>query len=165
MADEAATPRKKSKLRLLLVIIIILAVMGGGGAAAWFFFLGERLMPMIQSFTGKEPAAAEEQAPQPPSLTVALPAFITNLADPLGQRIIRLRIEIETADARVKNEVASNNARIRDAILLLLASKTHADLSTPEKKILLKSEITDRLNAILGRGKVSQVFITDLFIQ
>ncbi|MDR0827871.1 MAG: flagellar basal body-associated FliL family protein [Desulfovibrio sp.] len=164
MADEAP-PKKKSKLKLLIVIFIILVIMGGGGAAAWFLFLGDKLMPMIKNFTNKNPVEVTEQAAPPPSSTVALPVFTTNLADPLGQRLIRLHLELETTDALVKNEVARNNARIRDAILLLLSSKSFADLSTPEKKVQLKNEITERLNAILGRGKISQVFITDLVVQ
>jgi flagellar FliL protein len=164
MADEAP-PKKKSKLKLLIIIFIILLFMGGGGAAAWFLFLGDKLMPMIENFTHKTPTEATEQAAPPPSSTVALPVFTTNLADPLGQRLIRLHLELETADALVKNEVAKNNARIRDAILLLLSSKSFADLSTPEKKVQLKNEIAERLNAILGRGKISQVFITDLVVQ
>ncbi|MDR1947224.1 MAG: flagellar basal body-associated FliL family protein [Desulfovibrio sp.] len=168
MADEEAPPKKKGKARLFVVLLIILLLIGGGGAAAWFL-LGDRIRPVVEGFLNKEPAAEQahgpEAAPPPPGRTVPLPPFATNLADPLGQRLIRLKIELEVSDPKVRDEVEQNSARIRDAVLLLLSGKTYADISAPQSKVLLKSEITERLNAVLGRGKVIQIFITDLIVQ
>jgi flagellar FliL protein len=169
MAGEADPPKKKGKARLLIILFILLLFVGGGGAAAWFL-LGDKIKPMVESVLNKvqgtqQAESVQADAPPPPGRTVPLPAFATNLADPLGQRLIRLKIELEVADPKVREEVERNTARVRDAVLLLLSSKSYADISAPENKVLLKSEITERLNAVLGRGKVVQVFITDLIVQ
>lgn len=160
MADDAP-PKKKSKLKWIILLLILLLV-GGGGAAAWFFFLQDMLLPATD--TAKTETVEVKKA-SPIGTTVALPVFTTNLADPLGQRFIRLNLEVEVADAKAVEELAQQNARVRDSILLLLSSKAYADIATTESKLMLKSEITDRLNTILGPGKVYQVFITDLVIQ
>lgn len=163
MADDDTPKKKKSKLKWIILLILLLLV-GGGAAAAWFLFLQDMfLAPKDEGQPGVEKV---ELAPtQPTGLSVPMPVFTTNLADPLGQRFIRLNIEVEVADAKVVEELAKQNARVRDSILLLLSSKTYADIASTESKLMLKSEITDRLNAILGAGKVYQVFITDMVIQ
>jgi flagellar FliL protein len=162
MADNAV-PKKKSKLKWFILLLLLLLI-GGGAAGAWFFLLKDKFLPAQDSAAQAEKVTV--QAPAPPvGTTVPLPVFTTNLADPLGQRFIRLNLEIEVADAKAVEELARQNAKVRESILLLLSSKSYADIATNESKLMLKSEITNRLNAILGPGKVYQVFITDMVIQ
>ncbi|MDL2207627.1 flagellar basal body-associated FliL family protein [Desulfovibrio sp. OttesenSCG-928-M16] len=161
MADDDITPKKKSKLKWIILLVLIL-LLAGGGAAAWFLFLQDKLMPPPGDLT---PEKATVTPVAPVGTTVPMAVFTTNLADPLGKRFIRLNVEVEVADAKVAEELAAQNARVRDSILLLLSSKTYADIATTESKLMLKSEITERLNTILGPGKVYQVFITDMVIQ
>lgn len=162
MADDD-TPKKKSKAKWIILIVVLL-LLGGGGAGAWFFFLQDMLMPPSDGEVKK--TEKKESAPVTKAgIGVPLTEFTTNLADPLGQRFIRINIEVEVADQNVATEMATMNARIRDSILLLLSSKTYADVAGAENKIILKSEITGRLNTILGSGKVYQVFITNMVIQ
>lgn len=163
MADNDTPIKKKSKMKWIILLIILLLV-GGGAAGAWFFFLQDMLMPSDDAATRTETVEVK-QATAPMGTSVPLPVFTTNLADPLGQRFIRLSIEVEVADSKAVEELGRLNARVRDSILLLLSSKTYADIATTESKLMLKSEITDRLNTILGPGKVYQVFITDMVIQ
>jgi flagellar FliL protein len=165
MADDGA-PKKKSKLKWIILLFILLLIIGGG-AAAWYFFLHGKIS--LPSFGGGDTAAkvekVETQPVNPVGLTITLPPFTTNLADPLGQRFIRMSMGVEVADAKVGDEIARQDARIRDSVLMLLSSKSYADIATTESKLMLKSEITDRLNTILGPGKIYQVFITDMVIQ
>ena len=163
MADDDA-PKKKSKAKWIILLFVLL-LLGGGAAGAWFFFLQDMLMP---SEGGATPQVTEKKATTPVTVTgigVPLPEFTTNLADPLGQRFIRINIEVEVVDQKVVDEMTKLNARIRDSVILLLSSKTYADVAGAENKMILKSEITDRLNNILGTGKVYQVFITNMVIQ
>ena len=161
MADDGA-PKKTSTLKWVILFFMLLLIIGGG-VAAWYYFLQDMFSP-----SGGGVSRVERVEAQPVSRigpTVPLAQFTTNLADPLGQRFIRLNVEVEVADSRVSDELARQNARIRHSILMLLSSKSFADIATPESKVMLISEITDRLNAILGPGKVHQVFITDIVVQ
>jgi flagellar FliL protein len=162
MADNAV-PKKKSKLKWLILFLLLLLI-GGGAAGAWFFLLKDKFLPSQEGAAAAEKVAVQAASP-PMGSTVPLPVFTTNLADPLGQRFIRLNLEIEVADAKVVEELGRQNAKVRESILLLLSSKTYADIATNESKLMLKSEITNRLNVILGPGKIYQVFITDMVIQ
>ena len=163
MADDA--PKKSSKLKWILLTFILLLVIGGG-TAAWFFLLSDKIsLPGTGGSNAAKVQKVEAQPVSPVGLTVPLSQFTTNLADPLGQRFIRMNLEVEVADKKVVEELGRQNPRIRDSILMLLASKSFADIATTESRLMLKSEITDRLNAILGPGKIYQVFITDLVVQ
>ncbi|MDR2488097.1 MAG: flagellar basal body-associated FliL family protein [Desulfovibrio sp.] len=159
MADEQ---KKTSKLKWILLIILLLLI-GGGAAGAWFLFLQDKFMHAGES--GQKVEKVETRATRPVGSTVSLPVFTVNLADPLGQRFIKINLDVEVADSKVLSEITQQNARIRDSLILLLSSKSYADVATTENKLMLKSEITDRLNTILGPGKIYQVFITDMVIQ
>ncbi|MDR2161444.1 MAG: flagellar basal body-associated FliL family protein [Desulfovibrio sp.] len=166
---DGQPPRKKSKFKWFLLFLFLLLLLGGGAAGAWIFFLNGELPDFLAKRTGAGPAPSAATTPAAPGGPVGnnipLPVFTVNLADPLGQRFIKLSLEAEVADGQVAQELQRNMARIRDSIIMLLSSKSYADVATTESKIMLKSEIADSLNRILGPGKIYQVFITDMIVQ
>jgi flagellar FliL protein len=164
---DGQPPKKKSKFKWFLLFLFFLILLGAGAAGAWIFLLDGTLPDFLQRRdSAPAPAPAAAGAPAGPvGNTVALPVFVVNLADPLGQRFIQLSLEAEVANEQVTQNLQRNMARIRDSIIMLLSSKSYADVATTESKILLKGEITDRMNGILGPGKVYQVFITDMKVQ
>ncbi|MDL2285197.1 flagellar basal body-associated FliL family protein [Desulfovibrio sp. OttesenSCG-928-F07] len=163
--EDEIPPKKKSKLKWIILILLILLLGGGGGAAYKLGFL--------DSFIGGDDEAAEakkqeqaqggQQANKVP--TAKLPTFVVNLYDPLGRRYIQLDIELELIAPEVAKEVELQNARIRDSLIMLLSSKSYTELSSQEGKHILRNEILDRLNQVLGGPKVVRVFFTNLVIQ
>ena len=165
MADEQ--PPKKSKAKWFILLFLIL-LLGGGGYGAWHFFLADKFFGGGGDAAAKpaQPAKNEKLPPAPSAgRIVTLKAFTTNLADPLGRRFIKLSLGVEVVNAQVEQELQQQEARVNDSILMLLSSKSYADLATLESKLILKNEISTRLNQILGGPKITQVFITDLVIQ
>lgn len=69
-----------------------------------------------------------------------MPSITVNLSDPGGRRYLKLGMEVEV-NADVSAEIKAQGARIRDAIIMLLAGKTFNDISTPDGKVLLKAEV------------------------
>jgi len=166
MADSESTPKKKKKGKLFKILILLI-ILGGAGFAAWKF-----LLPMILTADGEDAAPAKIEAgsntpDQSPSsnVIVSLPTFMVNLADPLGRRYIKLTIEVEMNSPDAAVELQNSTAKVRDSINLLLSSKSYADLAPAESKILLKNEIVERLNQILGGPKVARVYFVDIVIQ
>lgn len=174
MADEAleaqAAPKKKSGMIKWIILAVLLIVLGVGGWFAWDMFLKEKLMG------GDPQAAAGEQAPPEgkpigtPIATgneqlVSLPTFIVNLADPLGRRYLKITMDVEVVNDKAAREMTAKEAKIRDAVILLLSSKSYQDLSTMESKILLKKEVAERLNQALGGPQVLRVYITEMVVQ
>lgn len=165
-AEEAKEEKKGGKLKLIIILLLALGVLGGGGFFAYKFFLapkpGEEKKVEESQTQGKEEVKEETEAE---SVIYSLPAFIVNLADPLGRRYLKLSLDIEVKNQKVVEEVDKKLPQIKDAIILLLSSKSFTDIDTMEEKLALKTEIMSRLTQILGQGKVIRVYFTEMVVQ
>ncbi|SHN67957.1 flagellar basal body-associated FliL family protein [Desulfovibrio litoralis] len=172
---ENEKEKKSGKGKFIIIILVILALLGGGGFAAWKF-----LLPIIN----KTESVATEGGHAPGGSTgstgeakdnknantletsiVTLPTFVVNLQDPVGRRFIKLSMDIDVVGSGVKDDITRLMPRIKDTINMLLSSKSYADLAMPESKVLLKSEIVERVNLVLGGSKVKDVYFTEFIIQ
>ncbi len=160
-----APEKKKSSLKLIIIGLILLVVLAGGGFFAWKF------LSAPSGGAGGDDASHASSAPDAGAsapgnvISVSVPTFLVNLADPLGRRYIKLTLELEVPNANVGKEVEAQMPRVRDSINLLLSSKTYTDLASYENKILLKNEIMERVNQALGGVKVVRVNFLELVIQ
>ena len=106
----------------------------------------------------------QSDLPRSGGMVLPLPPVTVNLADPSGRRYLKMGMEVEV-NADVSAALLANNARIRDAIIMLLAGKSYADIASPDGKVLLKAEVAARLNQILGAQRVVRVFFTDFVVE
>lgn len=186
---QAEKPKKKSKAKKIVIIltIILMTLAGAGLGAYWWFYLrapvGERETAEEPQKQVAEPAAVspepqetekgnlnnarierQSELPRSTGLVLPLPPITVNLADPGGRRYLKLGMEVEV-NADVSSELKAQGARIRDAIIMLLAGKSYGEISTPDGKVLLKAEIAARLNQILGAQRVVRVYLTDFVVE
>ncbi len=169
MADEAAEPvKKKSKKKFIFILLLLLILLGGGGYAAYHFGMADMVLGMFSGNATEEPEPAGEDgeaAPAVPATTVTVQPFVVNLANPVGSKLVRLSMDLEMIDAKSAEQLNQEMVKVRDSIILLLSSKTYADLAPMEGKLQLKSEIVERVNLILGGPKVVKVYFTDMIFQ
>lgn len=161
---EERPPKKRRKLLFLILFLIVLLVAGGG---AWYFLLDGKI-PFLGSDTPPEVVSTDgvpKARTQVLGNVVPLPAFTVNLADPLGRRVLHINISLEVASADVIEELRRQEPRVRDAIILLLSSKSYGDIATADSKLVLKSEIASRMNQLLGDQKIVQAYITDMLVR
>lgn len=149
-------------LKWIIIGVLVLALAGGGYFAYTMFFAAP---PDDANATNVDGKKAEETITEGQGPLVPLPIFLVNLSDPLGRRYLKLGVEVQVRDEKVSAELSANEARIKDAMLLLLSSKTYDSLSSLKSKIELKAQIVERLNQVLGKGSVQKVFITEMVIQ
>ena len=160
-ADAPAAPKKKSKL-VWIVLTASLVILGGGGAgASWYFSRS------AESAEGKEAKAHEEEATPEPGL-VEMEPFVVNLADPGGQRYVRVSMRLLTHDEEQALELKENavsKAKIRAALLELLSMQTADGLVTPEGKNALKKAIAERASHAVHELKVIDVLFVEFIVQ
>lgn len=142
-AEEAAAGGKQGKKGgkgKLIVILLLAVVLGGGG------FFGLKIM------------RGGKKAPEAPKVgkVVALKEFLVNLS---GGKSIWLKTEIALGVAEGKELGHADGAHegakedppeVRDAINMLLMSKSAKDLATMEGKKKLKEELIETLNQVLN---------------
>jgi flagellar FliL protein len=99
------------------------------------------------------------------SVTVPLQAFVVNLSGENGRRYLRLVVQLQVRGARAKEEIEKHAGKVRDRLIFLLSSKTFEDLSTSEGKYQLQTEITKKLNDVLGVAVVEKAYFTEFVVQ
>jgi flagellar FliL protein len=181
LADPGA---KKKKLIIIggaaLLLLIVL------GAAA-FFLLKKK--PAAEEKHGEEPAATVHAPELNPSATVGpmieIKEFIVNIISEGERHYVKASLTIELVGSAgatapggggghggaegakdpATEEVTQRMPQIRDSILLLISNKTYEELSDLQGKKQLKAELISKLNSILHKGKVKDIYFTDFVVQ
>ncbi len=184
---QAEKPRKKSRAKKLIIIftILLMTLAAAGGGAYWWLYMRTPGVEneTVESSPPEPPARTEaanapqeggapspsarieRQTPLPRSVghVLPLPSIVVNLQEPGGRRYLKLGLEVEV-NSDVASQLKENNARIRDAIIMLLAGKSYGEIASPDGKVLLKAEIAGRINQILGAQRVIRVYFTDFVV-
>ena len=171
-APAEGAPKNKKMLFIIIgavaVVVIALAVvfMGGGKKEKKE---GEAEAKVEQKAEGGghgAPAAGKEGAAGGGASNIfPMEPFIVNIYDGQELRYLRVKVEFETATADAKHEIELRQAPLRDAILVLLTTKTLQDVQDLQGKNQLRDEIMVAVNKILPPGKVSKVYFTDFVVQ
>jgi len=70
-------------------------------------------------------------------------------------------MEIETARPEIVGEMKQNVAPLRDAVIMLLSSKSSDELAKVEGKLKLKQELIFRLESVLEPGSIEAIYFTE----
>jgi flagellar FliL protein len=160
MSEPKAAAPKKSKKGFFMIVLLLLVAFGGGGAGAYFYFI-----------KGAPAEAAAEPEPEPEPVAtgiVAMEPFVVNLSDPGATRFLRVNLSLVVKDEEIAKEIEENaleKARIRSAILELLAEQQSEGLGTPEGKDELKKLIAERSQHAAHELEVVDVLFSEFVIQ
>jgi flagellar FliL protein len=93
--------------------------------------------------------------------TIPMEMFLVNLSGNRGNKVLKVNMELEVEGDRIADEIDKRKPQIRDIIIILLSSKTYAQLSSVEGKEFLRDEIRDTVNSFLTKGKIKRVHFTE----
>ena len=159
--DKGETPVKAGAgKKMLLIVIAGVLLLGGGGGAAWYFMSGQEEKPAVSDEHAKAETVHEEPGP-----VMELEPFLLNLADREELRFLKVSIKLELDRPEEKTDYQHKIPAIRDALLVLLSSKESQLLRTVNGKRRIREEIMARVNTLMSKGKVANVYFTDFIIQ
>lgn len=92
---------------------------------------------------------------------IPMETFLVNLSGNRGNKLLKVSLELEVDNEKVIEEIDKRKPQIRDIIIILLSSKTYAQLSPTEGKEYLRDEIRDTVNSFLTKGKIKKVLFTE----
>lgn len=181
-SDEKEKPKKRSWFKAVIILLVLFIFIGILTGTAWWLFLSsdaifkhlldgssniEKTQTHNNNSTKKdgEKDSSVALSPKPILKPISLPPITVNLADPSGNKYLRMGMDVELNSQEAITSLLAQSARVRDAIILLLSSKTSDELTSAEGKVLLKNEVASRLNQILGEPKVVRIYFTDFVIQ
>ncbi len=182
---------KKSKLKLIIIIVIVLLLLVVILSVVFLVFLSPKDESTEQVAEGQAQAPIVAPAPAPaPMPQVApmqpmgggmdmsisnaemgqiypIPTLNVNLADPTGitYLAITLSLEFDPKNSNLATEIDTKMPRITDMIITILSAKAYEEISTSQGKINLKNEFLRRINAMLAKGRLYNVYITGFVVQ
>ena len=109
--------------------------------------------------------AARKALPGAVSTVYPLEPFIVNIYDGQELRYLKVKVELEMTGPAIKPELDARLAPIRDAVLVLLSTKTLQEIQDVQGKNQLKEEILAAINKIIPPGKIAKVYFTDFVVQ
>ena len=102
-----------------------------------------------------------------PKLVMGAPKeFTANLIDPGMKRYLRVKMTFEYVESKaLVKELDARDPQVRDAIIVVLRSKTVAELVGAEPTEQLRTELVTAINSVLSAGEVTDLYFTEFVIQ
>lgn len=158
MSETAVVEKSGNKKGLIIMIVVTVLAIGAGAGGAWFLLQGQQEDEYEPARPKKIPTAFKE-----------LDVFTVNLQPEERNQYLQVGLTVKIRDTDVSMEIDKKMPEIRNRILLLLTSKTAADLSPLSGKQQLSSEIIDEIRKTLDsemlREEVMDVLFTSFVIQ
>jgi flagellar FliL protein len=151
-----------SKTLMIIIVSVVLLFMGAVGGG--FFILWNKIsqLPQDPATVEEVPVEEEENAIGP---LYSLDTMIVNLADRGGKRYLRVTMALELSDPEAMTTIESRLPQVRDAILMILPTKKYEDVSTTEGKIALRKQIMEKINSLMTKGQVNNLYFTEFVVQ
>lgn len=164
-AKEGKGKKGGNKKMIIIAAAVLVLVAVGAGA---FLFLGGKGKKSGAEH-GAEPAA-EHGADHGgghkdggKSALVSLDPFILNLAE--QGRFLKATLQLELSSAELQPVVTDKVPQVRDAIITLVSSKSADALSSAEGKLQLKDDILLRVNIVIGKDAIKNIYFTEFVMQ
>lgn len=163
---EGAAPQrgkggKRGLIKWGIIGVAVLMVIGGGA-------FGYKVFSKKGGDGGGHPekgAIAGEGEKGAPGHMIPLESFVVNLLDASEIKYLKVTINLEVDSEKGSAEVQERMPQIRDALLMLLTSKTSDDVKDIGGKLKLQDEMVSRVNNYLREGKVKAVYFTEFVMQ
>lgn len=97
--------------------------------------------------------------------TVTMNKMLVNVAGTMGSRYLLTSVTLVGSSGDFKMRVERNDAQLRDMAGGILSTKTIPDLEKPGARNLIRSELLNGFNSILGASAVQEIYITEFAIQ
>ncbi|HMK50591.1 MAG TPA: flagellar basal body-associated FliL family protein [Thermodesulfovibrionales bacterium] len=154
--SEVKEKPRKGKMKLFIILAIVIIIGLGSGFAAYTMFLSKKGKAADASH---EKAAGAEQKIE----LFALDPFVMNLAE--QNRFLKVSVQFELGDKSYQPLVTEKAPLLRDAIIILVSSKSYTSVMTPEGKLQLKDEILLRANQAVGKDVFKNLYFTEFVTQ
>lgn len=90
---------------------------------------------------------------------------IANPKNTEGRHFVNVSVGLEEGNKKIGDELKQRDPQIRDILIDIFVSKTIQQMDDPADKDSLKSEISRRLNRMLGEGSITHVYFSNFIIQ
>ncbi|GAB6192667.1 flagellar basal body-associated FliL family protein [Desulfocastanea catecholica] len=168
MAEKKDAPGgsdgNNKKLFFIIGAAVLVLLLLGGGFAAWYLLQEKPAAENAKNPAQQVPVPALNQQAQIGPM-VNIDEFVVNIISGDVAHYVKASFTVELTNIEVQAEVEQRMPQMRDAILLLISSKTYEELQDLQGKKQLKAELTGKMNSFLQTGKVTSIYFTNFVVQ
>ena len=157
--ETSEEPRKKSVIFPILVVLICLATGGAVGAKGLGSTVGSVLADRAANGGGGHGGEGE------PAALHVVDNLVVNPAGSGGGRFLLTSIALEAVSPEERAVLAARDVELRDAMILVLGSKTVMELHDISRRSSIAGELLEAVERVVGDHVVSRLFIPQFVIQ
>ncbi len=153
--------------KIILIAVITVAVLFAGAVGGGFYMMWNKLAD-LDALVRPEEEAVEEEAEEGLLVTgtmFPLDTFIVNLADEKSKRYLRVTMQIELKEGEPVEILEQRLVQVRDIILMILPTKRFQEIRSVDGKTILRQEIMTRLNDLLKKEVINNIYFTEFVVQ
>ena len=150
--QDAAPPKRKSKLPMLVGLVLALA---GGGAGFYATFSGMIL--------GADASHGEEMTALPDIAFVPVQPMVISLGAASRNSHLRFTAQLEVAASRT-TEVTALLPRIMDVLNGYLRAIDVAEIEDPGALVRMRAQMLRRVQIVSGDGRVRDLLVTEFVL-
>lgn len=152
-----------AKILSIGFVVLNFAVVGGGAYLVYAGTLGHEQASISSVELNAEIEALRRELQTTPVI-YNMETFNTNL-EGLPRRFIRMELAVEMYDQEGYEELVTMGGEAQDAIMRIVNAKRLVDLDNVQGKLKLKTDVVSKLNTLMARGVVKNVYFTKFQVQ
>ena len=148
--------KKRSFKNILIIVLIFLVVLGASFAVYTMFFSKKTTSTAVAKTLASTSVISTK--------TYSIDECLVNLTDSGGKNYLKVTVFLGYESSKLDAELAEKKPIIRDAVIDILRSKSTADFSS-NKADKIKTEVLKKINPLLTKGQLDNVYFNDLLVQ
>jgi flagellar protein FliL len=143
---------KNKPFRLTLIVSIVFILLAGIAFLSITYLNKSANANQASALSAKDLAATQ----------YTLDKITTNLQ---GASFVQIGLTLQTDSKDARDELEQRKIQVKDAVNEILHTTTKVDLDKPDGHVKLKKEIMNRVNRFMTKGRVTDVYITEIVVQ
>jgi flagellar FliL protein len=165
-AAEAGIEKVKNSIpQWIFIAVPLMFVIWGTGIFTIKKMLEHRRESELATSELKKKTEEAEKSLLPKNQVFTFDTMHLSIADDADLRNFEIQIALESDSSLMSNEINSNLDQIQDELTMLISAKTVKEILATRGRKDLQNEILGRINRILQKTKVKQVYFTNYLLE
>jgi len=149
-------------MKTIIILVVVVLVMAG----AAFMVVSKFLAPPRPATEQKAVEEShDEQEKDAKGEIFMVEELLVNPTGTSGTRFLSASIGLEVTDHETVLQLEEQKMPVRDLLITILSSRTVEQLTNATEREMMREEIANRLNKLLGPQKVSAVYFVNYVLQ
>ena len=165
--SEEKEPKKSGSLKKVVMIwvpLFLLQLVLSYVIVAKFFKKKAIQQEAVAAETTTKKKEATSESEKPGEIYL-VEDVIANPKNTEGRHFVNVSVGLEEGKKNIGDELKNRDPQIRDILIDIFVSRTIQQMDDAADKDSLKSEISRRLNKLLGKGSIRNVYFSNFIIQ